>query len=860
MGNACCAPQVFLSLHINDDIVYIVRRLRERPELLCVPRPAALLGLNDSALHMAAESRSLDAMQQIFGFLVGADPETLQAALRPYCRRKHLQPPDSFAAAARMAANMRNNKGQTPLMYAAYSDCPEQVKLLLEQGADPWAGDNCGYRNALHYAAMAGSPACVEALMKHIMPHMLVRQGVRYINSRSLSGLTPLHYCVFYGHETALAQLLLYEPNINAASTGESYDTYGSYDIYSTPLHFAALQDSTPMSRLLLLHYARRRRLGTLLDPRLRVNSAGKLPSQVARSQSLAALLHPAAPLGEVLGREGEEALLGLGGGDAAALGPPTLAALAAAALRQKLLAAVEVIEREWVEEEALQRQQTGGPMGRLLSCSTPRRAVPDCSSGARDFFRAASRGLTNRGSFRRARSGRRHVAAGAVMPTSPRLAPTLDRQPHPLDFAVDAAAAGGSDAPPLGHRSRGAPSPTLGTRGSGGGRGANGRANGNGNGNCRGSRALSGRARGSSPPPPPLHQQQQQVMAVSGSTAGFLGASGGGVGGGSNGSRASGGGGGGTGASDSWHPGPASPNGGGSMYPLFGGGSGMGADGGGLMYGTVLQPVLNAASSCGGALDSRAASRTAGPYPVATTAAANAAASSEAGCDVLAPTLPGGASPTTPYFLSRPLPDAPSAEFVPAGGSPTRGVGSAARLGIPRGGSADGLSEDAFRYAPPYFGNFLSPAASLAAPPCGGGEGGNLLSPAASLFAGSCVDFDAAAAAAAAAAVTQESGGGGEGVYGSGNGNGDVNGDSGVLGVSGGSDDDDGICSVCFARPEAVMSPTCRHGLCTACAGEMCRALVCKPLLCPFCRRPVGSFVRMVRPPAAAAAAVRRR
>ncbi|GIL66982.1 hypothetical protein Vafri_20476 [Volvox africanus] len=575
----------------NDQLL---AQLRERPELLCTPKPAAILGLNDSALHMAAEHKLLDVAHQIFTFLASADQQTLEAALRPYCRRKHLPLPASSPAAVKLAANMANNKGQTPLMYACYRNCPDMIKILLEQGADPWQGDNCGCRNALHYAAISGSVSCVEALMKHILPHMLVRHGVRYINSCSLSGLTPLHYCVFFGHLDALEQLLVYEPNINAASTGESYDTYGSHDIYSTPLHFAAFQDSAQIAKKLLLHYARRRRLGTILDPRMRANSAGKLPWQVARSSALVVMLHPSARLEEVLGRDGEEALLGLGGGDQVALGPPALAALAGAALRQKLLAAVEVIERECVEAAALQRQQTGRTGG-LLSCATPRRGSAtatssNCNPGARGLFKLASR-------------GRGRHASGAVIPASPCRAPTLDRLPHPTDLPSPAAngfseGVGGSYGQQLlQQRSRGLPS----TGGTASGRNSNG-------GRGWPIRAPSGQVRGR-----PRQVQQTQGW----DTSGFLG-----------------------------------------------------------------------------------------------TGAAVRAATVEEECSI------GGINGTVT-------------------------------------------------------GNDM-----------------------------------------------------------------------------GGSDDDDGTCNVCFARPEAVMSATCHHGLCTACAGELCRALVSKPLLCPFCRGPVRAFVRTVKQP----------
>ncbi|GIL66987.1 hypothetical protein Vafri_20476 [Volvox africanus] len=740
MGNACFHP-TFTSLNFNSSNDQLLAQLRERPELLCTPKPAAILGLNDSALHMAAEHKLLDVAHQIFTFLASADQQTLEAALRPYCRRKHLPLPASSPAAVKLAANMANNKGQTPLMYACYRNCPDMIKILLEQGADPWQGDNCGCRNALHYAAISGSVSCVEALMKHILPHMLVRHGVRYINSCSLSGLTPLHYCVFFGHLDALEQLLVYEPNINAASTGESYDTYGSHDIYSTPLHFAAFQDSAQIAKKLLLHYARRRRLGTILDPRMRANSAGKLPWQVARSSALVVMLHPSARLEEVLGRDGEEALLGLGGGDQVALGPPALAALAGAALRQKLLAAVEVIERECVEAAALQRQQTGRTGG-LLSCATPRRGSAtatssNCNPGARGLFKLASR-------------GRGRHASGAVIPASPCRAPTLDRLPHPTDLPSPAAngfseGVGGSYGQQLlQQRSRGLPS----TGGTASGRNSNG-------GRGWPIRAPSGQVRGR-----PRQVQQTQGW----DTSGFLG------------TGAGGGGGGGGSLFASWHP--------------------------------VLGLPVAAAPTIGSELNLRSISLNAGPrQPFVAGDAADVVPE-------MRTTLPGGASPASPYLIRSP-PDGAAGDVSPDGCSPIRCSDGFQ----PRGGSIAGSSDACVRQMVTAFG-------------------GTLLSPATSLVAGSCTEFDAAAAAAVRAATVEEE-------CSIGGINGTVTGND-----MGGSDDDDGTCNVCFARPEAVMSATCHHGLCTACAGELCRALVSKPLLCPFCRGPVRAFVRTVKQP----------
>ncbi len=51
---------------------------------------------------------------------------------------------------------------------------------LPRQGANPWLGDRCGSRTAVHYAALGGSAACVEAMFKYLPPRYLERNGVRW--------------------------------------------------------------------------------------------------------------------------------------------------------------------------------------------------------------------------------------------------------------------------------------------------------------------------------------------------------------------------------------------------------------------------------------------------------------------------------------------------------------------------------------------------------------------------------------------------------------------------------------------------------------------------------------------------------
>ncbi|PNH07177.1 putative E3 ubiquitin-protein ligase, partial [Tetrabaena socialis] len=180
---------------------------------------------------------------------------------------------------------------QTPLMYACAAGSPELVKLLLAKDADAWAGDRCGGRTALHHACMSGSRACIEALMQHIPAGQLTsRQGIRYINVRSICGLTPLHYAVFFDRQVAAS-------------------------------HHPA-------------------------------------------NQELLALLHPGQSLGRVLGAAG------VSHASSAHFGAASLSAIAAAALRAKLLGEVAGLA-----------PAAGGPVG--LGCGSTQGAAAGLCLGA---------------------------------------------------------------------------------------------------------------------------------------------------------------------------------------------------------------------------------------------------------------------------------------------------------------------------------------------------------------------------------------------------------------------------------------------------------------------------------------------
>ncbi|KAG2483717.1 hypothetical protein HYH03_017435 [Edaphochlamys debaryana] len=321
----------------------VLLKLEAAPWLLSTPT-SVITTTAGTPLHVACEHKQLQVVQQMLSFLSCSPLCTVREALQPYCRRMGQQLPGSPAEGVRMAVDMVNCKGQTPLMYACTVGSPELVKLLLSQGADPWVGDRCGSRTALHYAAMSGSAACVEAILAHVAPRHMSRQGVRLVNARSFCGLTALHYAVFFDHTQAVAELLRHDPLLSAVTSSESYDMLCTCETLSSPLHFAAIKGNAETARQLLQHHALLPASTRGPDPRLQRNAAGQLPWQVAAAHDpccpeLVALLNP---------RRGLERALGLvpGGGpgsaDALRTGPASLATLAAAVLQAKLRADLE--------------------------------------------------------------------------------------------------------------------------------------------------------------------------------------------------------------------------------------------------------------------------------------------------------------------------------------------------------------------------------------------------------------------------------------------------------------------------------------------------------------------------------------
>lgn len=265
----------------------------------------------------------------------------------------------------REALNAYNDKGQTALMVAALCDKAPAVKWLLSQGADPFACDPLCRRTALHLAAHRGHVAAVEALTGQLATAELCR----YLDARSISGMTPLHYACAANQAGVVRCLLARGADVAATTTADV-----GYDLLmllprSTPLHAAAAASGQEAAAELLRHYHTHLASPQFPDPRRKLDARGRSPHQVAAMRQaavLAELLHPNADLGAVFGpgaADAEAATAGsrraIGGGGAGVV--PRLSYIAAAAVRRRLEADIEAAVQALCCGQAPERKAPSG-------------------------------------------------------------------------------------------------------------------------------------------------------------------------------------------------------------------------------------------------------------------------------------------------------------------------------------------------------------------------------------------------------------------------------------------------------------------------------------------------------------------
>ena len=91
------------------------------------------------------------------------------------------------------------DKGETPLSVAVWADNPQNVSILLSNGADTSIVDEWGY-GALHWAAQWGRKECVSEFIAHHCD----------LGLPNSFGLTPELVARKYGHEDLAIEIMDY--------------------------------------------------------------------------------------------------------------------------------------------------------------------------------------------------------------------------------------------------------------------------------------------------------------------------------------------------------------------------------------------------------------------------------------------------------------------------------------------------------------------------------------------------------------------------------------------------------------------------------------------------------------------------
>lgn len=131
---------------------------------------------------------------------------------------------------AKSNLEIRDNRGWTPLMTAAFNGRDEITGLLIQHNADVDALDPGG-NSALHWAAFGGYTSCVRQLIEH---HARINLGNNF-------GWTPLIQATARNHPDIVALLIDSGVNLDSAAV----DGY-------TALHKAAASGYSDIVKLLL--------------------------------------------------------------------------------------------------------------------------------------------------------------------------------------------------------------------------------------------------------------------------------------------------------------------------------------------------------------------------------------------------------------------------------------------------------------------------------------------------------------------------------------------------------------------------------------------------------------------------------
>ncbi|GIL49384.1 hypothetical protein Vafri_5748 [Volvox africanus] len=209
--------------------------------------------------------------------------------------------------AIRQYINRCDQKGLTPLSLACKKGHAHVVTFLLTQGADPWVKDRMMGRTALHHAARANHPDCIETILSSNMVQQTSGPDTspsKLVDHPTNSGYTPLHYAVAAHSREAAAVLLRHGANPNA-KTWEMGFEHLQLDRGSTPMHAAGRYQSLDVAMLLLRHWDENLRRLDVTDPRVVENLPRIKPYQmpgVKLNKTLFRVLDPATPLREIRG------------------------------------------------------------------------------------------------------------------------------------------------------------------------------------------------------------------------------------------------------------------------------------------------------------------------------------------------------------------------------------------------------------------------------------------------------------------------------------------------------------------------------------------------------------------------------
>lgn len=227
-----------------------VRRVLERK-----PQLAVFAGFSTtySPLHRAVV-RSDEAMCREILRIVAAYPEKS-------CQDSLVQ----------VVANQKSHKGLTPLMMACESGHRGIAEMLLDAGADPRLYDQYTCRTCLHYAAMAGKAHVVDFLtgdgvmVEHNGTCLPLRECVmddiqvgssKYIDQRSLGGLTALHLAAVAGSLDCSRILLQRGAAIMVKTDGDAFIGNEYLNPGSTPLHIAVLTNNIGIAHTIIAAHA----------------------------------------------------------------------------------------------------------------------------------------------------------------------------------------------------------------------------------------------------------------------------------------------------------------------------------------------------------------------------------------------------------------------------------------------------------------------------------------------------------------------------------------------------------------------------------------------------------------------------